>query len=240
MKPSKRLILAFLPCLAVLLLFKRFSPQQLPHVYTLPASNEPTPRESNSTLPLYPSDAFRWENISDAELEGILSPLELLSIPSNLQNNGTCKGAQIEPACCLGTISQNGGNRLFPGACYRDIPATKELFVQRYPVRYNLKFSVNEQDVLYDMGDVLRALGKRSLFFLGDSVMHQTWDAALCDIGRRTGKDIKVDWFRRERLWSQVGTMQRFVASIEGYEAKLFFHREYKFSPNGLTMKGNP
>ena len=88
------------------------------------------------------------------------------------------------------------------------------------------------------MGDVLRALGNRSLFFLGDSVMHQNWDAALCDVGRRTGRSIKVRNFKRERLWSQVGAMQRFVAEVEGMPAKLLFHREYRPSTNGLTMKG--
>ena len=187
---------------------------------------------------------FYWEEVSFDRLRDLLSKEEFESIPLNSSNNGICRKRSIEKVCCLGSISQGGETRHLSGLCYANILPERGIFKQRYPVKYNRIFQVQDQEVLYDMLDVLDVLSdaatpqrNKTMVFVGDSIMQQVFEGLLCEVGRLTGKSLRIVSHRRKLVDWIVGSSTRNVVSFPERHVNLVQYREFRPHPNGLTIK---
>lgn len=195
---------------------------------------------------------FFWKALNSEELGWMYSDLELSNIqeticPEELRLNSN------EGTCCIGAVSHGGGLQWTRNdGCNIGIGAISDheprpLGRQQYWAQFNRVFQVADEDgphTLFELADVLAAVPNASrIHFIGDSVMHQTFDGVLCGAARDARVTIASirEYRRNTKVWS-VGTRVRYEVDITlaiGGEKRVYFlvmHREHRFSEDGVTI----
>ena len=192
------------------------------------------------------SKPFRWKHFSSDDYLDYYTAVEWNSMRINA-TNGHCDWNQLDPKCCLGSISTGGGNKIVKKACLAQPPTKNTSFSNspNYGVNYQKAFEIETSDgyrTPWGMNEFIERLrGRTRVMFWGDSVMNQIFDAMICDFTRRQGNTVGKEYrFHRKKKKVKFGVGQRVelnLTSHRGHTVQVFYHREYKFSVDGLTTK---